>query len=274
MAVRLAIGEAKVIQENKEYFQSEGVNLSVVESHFSGQKSAKRSTTTLLVKNLPHDTNEIELESMFARFGSIDRFLIPPSKALALVDFVEPSEARQAFSGLAYRKYKHVPLYVEWAPLDTITDKTRTSKSSSGSSSSSSGSSGKCSKQVPDNSNVESTEDVDDESLFGSLFIKNLSFSTTEEGLRAHLQMLGCHSKSIRAVSIPKKRKGDQLLSMGFGFVELRSVIEMLECLKRVDGTVLDRYLLTKSFPQIICDRTLLWIMTSCFRFLILLINF
>ena len=45
-----------------------------------------------------------ELETMFARFGVLSSLLLPASKSVALVDFVEPSEARAAFKGLAYRR--------------------------------------------------------------------------------------------------------------------------------------------------------------------------
>jgi len=94
LAVRLAIGESKIIQENIEYFKTHGVDLSAIESHFSGDKASQRSNTTLLVKNLPHNTDDAELESMFARFGSISNFLIPKNKSIALINFVEPTEAR------------------------------------------------------------------------------------------------------------------------------------------------------------------------------------
>lgn len=67
MAVRLAIGEAHVVQENRDYFQAHGVDLGALESHASNNKASARSTTTLLVKNLPHDVIEEEIESMFSR---------------------------------------------------------------------------------------------------------------------------------------------------------------------------------------------------------------
>lgn len=70
IAVRLAIGEAQIIQENREYFASFGVDIAALESAHSLSKATKRSTTTLLVKNLPHDSNVDELESMFSRFIS------------------------------------------------------------------------------------------------------------------------------------------------------------------------------------------------------------
>ena len=67
MAVRLAIGEAHVIQENRDYFSAHGVDLGSLESHASNSKASARSNTTLLVKNLPHDVIEEEIESMFSR---------------------------------------------------------------------------------------------------------------------------------------------------------------------------------------------------------------
>ncbi|KAL6957090.1 hypothetical protein U1Q18_034802 [Sarracenia purpurea var. burkii] len=36
------------------------------------------------------------------------------------VVFLEPTEARSAFRGLAYKRYKDAPLYVEWAPDDIL----------------------------------------------------------------------------------------------------------------------------------------------------------
>jgi len=137
----------------------------------------------------------------YFRFGSVARFLIPSSKALALVDYVEPSEARLAFNGLAYRKYKHLPLYIEWAPLDVITKKKVSSAIGSSSNRSSKG------KEYEEGGiedeggggggggggeGVDLSIAIENDSQFGSLFIKNLNFSSTEEGIRAHMQKLGC----------------------------------------------------------------------------------
>ena len=54
LAVRLAIGETKVVQDNKAFFSAHGVELSALESALSGGKKAdKRSGTCILIKNLP-----------------------------------------------------------------------------------------------------------------------------------------------------------------------------------------------------------------------------
>jgi len=39
------------------------------------------------------------------------------------VEFIEPAEARAAFKKLAYTQFRGMPLYLEWAPLDTFKSK-------------------------------------------------------------------------------------------------------------------------------------------------------
>ena len=67
LAVRLAIGETQILQENREYFKEHGVDISALESMTSGSKAIKRSTTTLLIKNLPYDVIESEITDMFSK---------------------------------------------------------------------------------------------------------------------------------------------------------------------------------------------------------------
>jgi len=67
LAVRLAIGESSVVQDNKEYFLAHGVDLQALESSSSKNKASQRSATTLLVKNLPYNADAGELEDMFGK---------------------------------------------------------------------------------------------------------------------------------------------------------------------------------------------------------------
>lgn len=46
--------------------------------------------------------------------------LLPPSKTVALVEFLVAAEARKAFKRLAYTRFQHVPLYLEWAPVKVL----------------------------------------------------------------------------------------------------------------------------------------------------------
>eukprot|EP01034_Spumella_vulgaris_P027596 gene27596-34340_t len=191
LAVRLAIGETQVITENREYFLAHGVDISALESAHSDNRATKRSSTTILVKNLPFDLVEDEVESMFARFGTITAFLVPKSRTIALVDFVEPVEARAAYKGLAYRSYKHMPMYLEWAPTGVI-DKDKATAATSAlkakqneiNTKKSKAASDKQAADKKDGEEGAAVEDNLDE--YSTLFIKNLNFVTTETNLKDH----------------------------------------------------------------------------------------
>jgi multiple RNA-binding domain-containing protein 1 len=58
---------------------------------------------------------------MFGAMGELRRLVLPPTRTLALVEFLEPADARAAFRKLAYKRFQHVPLYLEWAPADVFT---------------------------------------------------------------------------------------------------------------------------------------------------------
>ena len=191
---------------------------------------------------------------------------------MALVDFVEPSEARAAFKGLAYRRYKHVPLYLEWAPLGVVSgDKKETGKQSvSGSIESlkggASGDHDTLKKDITKDLNKDKraaidkshekasadaealkvnpeTEDIPLE--YASLFVKNLNFKSNEAALRQHANRLGCgDSQGLRAVSFPKKISAGVPLSMGFGFLEYSSTASAQHACRCLHGSVLDGHAL------------------------------
>lgn len=58
----------------------------------------------ILVKNLPAGTSVAELEDVFGKHGSLGRVLLPEGGITAIVEFLEPTEAKQAFTRLAYSK--------------------------------------------------------------------------------------------------------------------------------------------------------------------------
>lgn len=64
----------------------------------------ERSKTVILVKNLPFSTCETELRDTFSKYGDLGRVVLPPAGITALVEFLEASEARKAFTTLAYTK--------------------------------------------------------------------------------------------------------------------------------------------------------------------------
>jgi len=95
MAVRLALGETHVIADTKRALEEAGVDLELLEraAAAGGGAAARgrlaRSGTTILVKNLPYEVTREELCEMFERFGGLGTLILPPTKTLALVDFLE-----------------------------------------------------------------------------------------------------------------------------------------------------------------------------------------
>ncbi|NXQ89121.1 RBM19 protein, partial [Nyctibius grandis] len=112
VAVRVALGETELVQEIRQFLIENGVSL----DSFS-QAAGERSKTVILVKNLPASTSVAELEDVFGKHGSLGRVLLPEGGITAIVEFLEPTEAKQAFTKLAYSKFHSVPLYLEWAPM-------------------------------------------------------------------------------------------------------------------------------------------------------------
>ncbi|KAL8180453.1 UNVERIFIED_CONTAM: putative RNA-binding protein 19, partial [Gekko kuhli] len=201
VAVRVALGETELVQNIRQFLLDNGVSLDA----FS-QAAGERSRTVILVKNLPAGTKEAELEESFGAYGSLGRVLLPEGGVTALVEFLEPTEAKRAFTKLAYSKFRHVPLYLEWAPMGVFSGPGKKQPEASG------GKKEATLKQIkvtlareerfvevrenhengeaktkPEETGMEEEEEDEDEeeSIPGcTLFIKNLNFSTTEETLK------------------------------------------------------------------------------------------
>ena len=249
-AVRLALGETHIISENIAFFESHGVDISALEGSNTDNKS-KRSTTMILVKNLPYDTSVEDLTKVFHAIGGDvpQRILMPPSKTAALIEYGHTTDARRAFRRLAYKKFKHIPLYLEWAPMMTGAQKTE--KQAEGTPSKTTD------KETPGNNDpkkdlIDADDQVADAGNTQSIYVKNLNFSTTEEQLNSVFTKAGF---SPRAVKIPtktaplkKQNAGEsnetKQLSMGFGFVEFASQEEARKATKAFQGKLVDGHAL------------------------------
>lgn len=243
LAVRLALGETQVIAETKKALVNAGVNIASLEEFATGKtEGVKRSNHVILVKNLPYGSSESELADMFGKFGSLDKIILPPTKTLGLVVFLEPAEARAAFRGLAYKRYKDAPLYLEWAPADVLSQNPMTV-----------GGANKTDvvgenddKQILLEHHVEGIPDADidpDRVESRSLFVKNLNFRTSEESLRKHFSE-SIKGGKILSVRVKKHLKNGKNVSMGFGFVEFDSVDTATNACRDLQGTVLDGHAL------------------------------
>ncbi|XP_072004096.1 probable RNA-binding protein 19 [Engystomops pustulosus] len=232
VAVRVALGETQIVQDVRQFLLENGVCL----DSFS-QAASPRSKTVILVKNLPANTQVAELQEVFGRFGDLGRVLLPEGGITAIVEFIEPTEAKQAFRKLAYTKFQHVPLYLEWAPMDVfstpfIKKETKPVQVDMIEEQS------KESVEKPENK-IETEESEDDEETVPgcTLFIKNLNFSSTEETLKEVFSKIG----PLKSCSISKKKdKKGSLLSLGFGFVEYRKPEHAQKALRQLQHCTVD----------------------------------
>ncbi len=248
LATRLAVAETHIIQETKEYLESQGVILDA----FTG-KPSHRSNLVILVKNLPFSVNPDDLRKQFARFGALKRFIIPSTtRSMALVEFLEANEAKAAFRGLAYTKFEAAPLFLEWAPMDCLKEAESVvmvkrieegNKHDPLMSETAMGTTTTTSTATPTDTPTDTDTHTDtipltlNLTLGYCLFVKNLSFTSTEDGLSKLFSSIA----PLRSVRIPRKAGG---LSMGFGFVEFNNRDDLNRALDKLQGVVLDGHAL------------------------------
>ena len=127
LAVKLSIGEAEIINEAKESLSQQGVHVSLLEraANSAGpdpdrKETLQRSSTTLLLKNLPYSAKRDEIASICERSGSLLRLVLPSTGMIAIADFADAADAKKAFKKLAFRKFGSKPIYVDFAPVNTL----------------------------------------------------------------------------------------------------------------------------------------------------------
>lgn len=255
-AVRLALGETQIIEENRKYFQDHGIDMEALVSLVGGrggggdddddkETELRRSNKALLVKNLPYDTSEEELAKLFGGVGvTPQRILLPPSRTIALVEYGHPTDARRAFKRLAYKRFKHVPVYLEWAPLASIATANNNSPPPPTTTNSES-----AIQTLDGGTNANNDDEEVEPGTSNSIYVKNLNFNTTEDTLH---EFFSRHVR-VRAVRIPVKTAttkrgnvdGDSAqLSMGYGFVECDSELSASKAIKALQGKVLEGHAL------------------------------
>lgn len=230
LAARLAIAETHIIQDTKEYLESEGVFLDA----FINASGVERSKNVFLVKNLPFEVEIDELRSLFAKFGALGRVILPPlTRSIALIEFLEANEAKTAFRALAYSKFHAAPLFLEWAPINSLTTRPAMGMNSY--------------KQNQRQLDIPAPAQVDEEEPVGNtrntLYIKNLSFKTEVSALRALFAPCGT-IKSARIPTKPSPSNASVLLSLGFGFIEFANSEDVNRALDSMQGVQLDGHAL------------------------------
>lgn len=267
-AVRLALGETEMIIEMRKFLEANDVLLDAF-----NQSAKKRSKTVILVKNLPADTHITDIQPLFAKFGLLGRIVLPPSGITAIVEFLDSSEAKKAFSKLAYTKFKNLPLYLEWAPDNTFkSPATKSMETKVIESDDKKGTNAISSKSNPFSKNgneqiaekfqpkemevenyvindvdptnqVEADDDSDGEDIEPepntTLFLRNLKFGTQDHTVRDHFKHIG----QIHHIQIATKKDPDNprnKISLGYGFIQFKKTKSAEKALKTMQTTNID----------------------------------
>ncbi|KAL0209638.1 hypothetical protein RCL1_008476 [Eukaryota sp. TZLM3-RCL] len=199
-AIRQTLAENAAVTESKEVLKSHGINL----DSLINRDCVERSTTIILVKNLPFDCTDDEISELFSKYGMISFFVVTPNKSLAIIEMGDASQAKRAFSKLAYKKFKGQPIYLEYAPIGI--------------------------KNTAHNNQSNLIESVVDGEESETVFIKNLPLTTTEQELANYLSQIFVP----RSVSIAKKRTGE---SLGFGFAEFKTRPEATQIILKLNNS-------------------------------------
>ena len=226
-AVKQAVAETTVIQEAKQYFAANGVNIEAF-------KQQQRGDTTILVKNIKNTTIE-ELRTLFEEHGTVLRVLMPPSGTIAIVQFAQPVQCRTAFARKAYSRFKDSVLFLEKGPKGLFTDSVAAPTETR-----------PAGVQKPSVADLlERGDDAEEQSMVtSSLFVRNLNFSTTSQGLTDAFKHLdGFVNAKVKTKTDPKKP--GQVLSMGFGFVAFRTKEQAEAAQKVMDNKALDGHKLS-----------------------------
>ncbi|KXJ77485.1 hypothetical protein RP20_CCG007394 [Aedes albopictus] len=239
-AVRLALGETEIVSEMRQFLVDNGIHLDA----FNGVPKA-RSNSIIIAKNLPAGTEIDELKQRFDKFGLLGRVVLPPSGVSAVIEFLDPSEAKKAFKKLAYSRIKSLPLYLEWAP-DNIFAKPGKSEKKDTEAESIKVRKPKAPQTdelddaepaAPEPTELEKDEYADLSPEEGTtLFLKNLSFQTNEDSIRETFRNMG----PIHSVQVVRRKDGGKNESRGYGFIQFKLRKSADAALKNLHSVHLD----------------------------------
>lgn len=184
IAVRMALGDASVVEEMRKFLVSNGIELDSFDN-----PQAPRSKTVIIVKNLPENIDKNELKNLFEEHGRVSQVIIPPNGLTAIIEMEEAVEAKLAFKKLAYMKFKDSVLYLEWAPINVFREKSL------------------------EDQEREDLKQLEELQTGSKILVKNIPFEATPHELKKIFASFG----ELNFVRIPKKIDGQH---RGFGFVD------------------------------------------------------
>ncbi|KAL6740593.1 hypothetical protein Aduo_013937 [Ancylostoma duodenale] len=277
--VRLALAETRLVRETREFFLANGVCLDAF-SRPAAKRSDTVIITKNLPAGV--EVEELErMFGKFGDVEKV--LMPPEGGISAIVVMSNPVDAKKAFKALAYSRFRTQPLYLEWAPGDVFGEEKKADVTEHVESENIQESEPKAKKkkktyeekkaekrkqkeeevddvdmEEPQSSSVEvkvekepenkpeNDDDAEEDETLepgATVFVKNLSFETTDENLA---KLFGKKYR-IKSAQVSKKLNPadpGKSLSMGFGFVQFYTQEEAQRAIKELQGELLNGHCL------------------------------
>lgn len=261
-AVNVALSETLVLNKLTKWLDEQGIDYQQFHvSRPSGEKEneetnkegselkqIKRSSDTIIIKNLPSEASEMELLETFGKYGQLLRLAISPYMVMGIVQYLDAKAAKTAFKNLAYKPYLGLPLYLEWAPVKFFHEgapvpmlpskKEETAQPTTDSDVTGA----KDVKQAQESASEEGAEM--DIPTNVSIYLKNLNFKTRDDALEHHFG--SCKGY----VSSNVVMKDNAKLSRGFGFVEFDCLANAKAAIRSKTGLIIDGKVIEMSIAK------------------------
>ena len=211
LAVEVSAMETIMINKTKEWLESQGLDLKPFNTK---RLNCARSKTVILIKNIGTEVKEDTLKKLFSHYGTLSQFILSPQNVIGIAEFIDSKNAENCYKNLSYYEINGLPLYLEYAPIGFKVSDKETGIT-----------------EISDKKTNDGEINLEHGNV---LFIKNLSFDTSESGLLAFF-------KKYQPVSVKIiKNKNDKNLSAGFGFVEFPTSDLADKAVKNLQGEILD----------------------------------
>jgi multiple RNA-binding domain-containing protein 1 len=149
---------------------------------------------------------------------------------------------RAAFHALAYKRFHHTPIYLEYAPADVFDTSNSTISTTRDDQPIEQDHNALVACDSTALTGVAEADAADDAAEACSLYVKNLAFESTADSVRRLFdQAASSCGGCLRAVRLVSSRRPDgKMVPKGFGFVELGDHDTAKAVLKKLQGTLLD----------------------------------
>lgn len=157
-----------------------------------------------------------------------------------LIEYLDPSEAKKAFKGLAYKMFKAQPLYLEWAPEQTFLSKAAQREATTVDTNEKNDTKPEVTtfvkQEAPPKEDVKDDEPPEEGT---TLFIKNLNFKTVEATVLRHFDKIG-PIHTVQVVMKPDPNNVKVKLSAGYGFIQFKKRASLEKALKTLQLSDID----------------------------------